>query len=144
MLKILQLIGGFFTAGGPISAFFTRLGVKLASKGFIVGIQIGRIAALVVAYVSFLVAVLKFSIKTINYINSFLGDMQSRFFSDDLLSIAFRVLQSLGITDAFNDAFAIFNILFPALIGAWALKFSYRIYKLVSDEFYKLGSLIQA
>jgi len=144
MLKILQLIGGFFTTGGAIASFFSWIGVKLTSKAVIVGLQIVRIIALVGAYVSFLVAVLKFSIKTINYITSFLHDMNSYFNTDSILSLVFKILQSIGITDAFNDAFSIFNVLFPALVGAWALKFSYKIYKMVSDEFYKLGSLLQA
>ncbi len=144
MLKILQLIGGFFTGGGAIASFFLNLGAKLVSKPFIIGAQIARMVALFVAYIAFLVAVVKFSVKTINYINSFLHDMSSYFNSDTLLSLGFKVFESLGIIDAFNDAFAIFNILFPALIGAWALKFSYKIYKMASDEFYKLGALLQA
>lgn len=144
MLKIIQLIGGFFTSGGVISSLFAWFGVKLTSKAVLVGLQIVRIIALFGAYIAFLVAVLKFSIKILNYINSFLHDMSSYFNSDDLLFIGFKVFESLGIIDAFVDAFAIFNIFFPALLGAWALKFSYRIYKMASDEFYKLGSLLQA
>jgi len=144
MLKILQLIGGFFTGGGAIASFFAWIGVKFTSKAVIVGIQITRISVLVVAYVAFLSKIIEFSTKTINYINTFLEDMPSHFYSDDILSLGFKVLQSIGIIDALNDAFAIFNILFPLLLLAWVGKFSYLIYKILSDEFYKLGSLLQA
>ena len=144
MLKILQLIGGFFVSGGAISSFFAWIGVKLASKSVIVGLQIARIVALAGSYVAFLLSVLTFTTKVLNYINTFLQNMPSYFNSDSILSLAFKILQSLGVIDAFNDAFSIFNILFTALLSAWLLKFSFKIYKLLSDEFYKLGSLLQA
>lgn len=144
MLKILQLIGGFFTGGGAIASFFAWMGVKFTSKAVIVGLQIGTIVVLFSARIAFLVSVLEFSRLTYNYINTFLNNLNSIFNSDTLLSLGFNVLQSIGIIDAFVDAFAVFNILFPALLLAWVLKFAYHTSKMTSDEFFKIGMLLQA
>lgn len=144
MLKILQLIGGYFVSGGAISAFFAWVGVKFTSKAVIVGIQISTIVLLFAARIAFLISVLEFARLTYNYINSFLNNLNSFFNSDTLLSLGFKVLQSIGIVDAFMDAFAIFNVLFPALLLAWALRFAYHTSKMTSDEFFKIGMLLQA
>lgn len=144
MLKILQLIGGFFTGGGAIASFFAWIGVKFTSKAVIVGIQISTIVLLFSARIAFLLSVLEFARLTYNYINTFLENLNSYFSTDGLLSLGFSVLRSIGIVDAFMDAFAIFNILFPALLLAWALKFAFHTSKMTSDEFFKIGVLLQA
>lgn len=144
MLKILQLIGGFFTSGGVIASFFAWIAVKFSSKGVIVGIQISTIVLLFSARVAFLISVLEFARITYNYVNTFLNNLNSFFNSDTFLSLGFKVLQSIGIIDAFMDAFAIFNVLFPALLLAWVLKFAYHTSKMTSDEFFKIGMLLQA
>lgn len=144
MLKILQLIGGFFTAGGPFLSFFAWVGVKFSSKAVIVGIQFSTIVLLFAARIAFLISVLEFARLTYTTANSFVNNLNTFFTSDTLLSLGFRVLQSIGIIDAFKDAFDIFNILFPALLLAWVLKFAYHTSKMTSDEFFKLGMLVQA
>lgn len=144
MLKILRIIGGFFTGGGAIASFFAWIGVKFSSKAVIVGVQISTIVLLFAARVAFLLSVLEFARLTYNYINRFLDGLNTIFNSDSLLSVGFKVLQSIGVLDAFYDAFTIFNVLFPALLLAWVLKFAYHTSKMTSDEFFKIGILLQA
>lgn len=144
MLKILQLIGGFFSAGGAITSFFAWVAVKFTSKAVIIGIQIATIVLLVVARVAFLIAVLDFSISVFNSINTFSKGMNTLFNSDSIISLGFKVLQGIGLIDAFMDAFAIFNVLVSALLLAWALKFAFHTSKMLSDQFFKLGVLFQA
>ncbi len=144
MLKILQIIGGFFVTSGPIATFFIHLGTKLASKAVIIPIQVATIVLLFAARIAFLLSVLELARLTYNYVNSFLRSLNSLLNSDSILSLGFSVLKSVGLVDAFVDAFNVFNILFPALLLSFVLKFAYHTSKLTSDEFFKLGMQVQA
>lgn len=144
MLKILQIIGGFFTGGGSIASFFAWFGIKFSSKAVVVGIQISTIVLLFASRFAFLIAVLEFARLTYNQIKDLNTKLNTIFDSDAFLSLGFKVLESVGVVDALTDAFSIFNILFTALLTAWALKFAFHTSKITSDEFFKLAALLQA
>lgn len=144
MFKILQIIAGWFGSGGAVSALFTWLGVKFTSKSLILGVQITTISFLFSARAGFLWSVLEVAKLTINGITFFLNSLPTMLTSDAILSLAYNVLRSFGIIDAFIDAFSLFNTLFVAILFAWILHFAFLTFKITSDEFFKIGMLLQA
>jgi len=144
MIKGILTIAGWFTSGGAISAFFAWLGVKFTSKAFIVGTQIASVTLLFSARAAYLWAVLEVAKLVINGISLFLSSIPEFMASDELLAIGLKVLQSIGIIDALIDAFSLFNTLFVAILSAWVLRFAFHTAKVSSDEFFKIGMLLQA
>ena len=140
----ISTVAGWFATGGAISMWFAWLGAKFTAKTTIVAIQIATILVLFASRVAFLLGVLEVGRLTFNYINDFLGRISDFFSGDAILSLAFDVMRSIGLLDAFIDAFAIFNILFMAILLAWLSKFAFHVAKVTSDEFFKLGMLLQA
>ena len=137
------MIAGWFTGTGAISSFFAWLGFKFTSKAAIVSLQIATIVALFLARVAFLIAVLDASLTTFNFINSTLAQIPDLASVDPMLSLAFNVMRSIGLVDAMKEAFAIFNLIFVALLVAFVAKFAFHVAKITSDEFFKLGVLLQ-
>jgi len=144
MFKAIKIIAGWFGLDGAISAFFAWLGVKFTSKAFIVGIQMGTIVILFAARAAFLIAVIQFAKLTLNSLTVFFKSIPLMLTSDNIIATAYLFMQSIGLISAFMDAFSLFNTLFISLLTAWALKFAYHISKTTSDEFFKLGMLMQA
>lgn len=144
MFKILQVIAGWFTTGGAISTLFTWLGVKFTSKAAIISAQIASVTLLFTSRAAFLWAVLEVAKLTINSINHFFSILSTSFNADDMMGFAFNVFRAFGIIDAFMDAFALFNTLFVSILAAWVLKFAFHTAKTSSDEFFKIGMLLQA
>lgn len=136
-------IAGWFTGSGAVSAIFAWIGFKFSSKAVIVGMQIATIVALFLARVAFLIAVLDASLTTFNFINSTLAQIPDLASVDPMLSLAFNVMRSIGLVDAMKEAFAVFNIIFVSLLLAFTTKFAFHIAKTTSDEFFKLGVLLQ-
>lgn len=144
MFKFLQIIAGWFTTGGAVSAFFAWMGVKFTSKSLILGVQITSVSLLFTSRAAFLWAVLEVAKLTINGISFFLNSLPTMMNSDQILSLAYNVLRAFGIVDAFIDAFSLFNTLFVAILAAWVLRFAFHTAKTSSDEFFKIGMLLQA
>lgn len=144
MFKIISIIAGWFTSGGAIASFFAWFGVKFTSKTFIVGTQVSTIVFLFSARIAFLIAVLNVGKLTINSINLALNSLPTSFNSDEFLSIGYQIMQSIGLISALLDAFDLFNSIFISILLAWALKFAFHTAKMTSDEFFKLGMLLQA
>lgn len=144
LISGITTIAGWFTSGGAIASFFAWIGVKLTSKALIVGVQIATITALFVARIAFLVALLEMARLTINFFNNFLSQLPTLLQSDLYLSLGYEVLRSIGLIDALVDSFAVFNILMVALLMAFVAKFAFHTAKTTSDEFFKIGMLLQA
>ena len=144
MFKALSVIAGWFLGDGAIAAFFAWIGVKFTSKSVIVGIQITSVSLLVASRLAFLWAVLEFAKLTINGITAFFKSIPSFLDSSEIMSISYDILRSIGFIDAFLDAFSIFNTLLIAMLTAWVLKFAFHTAKTTSDEFFKIGMLLQA
>jgi len=144
MFKALSVIAGWFLGDGAIAAFFAWIGVKFTSKSVIVGIQITSVSLLVASRIAFLWAVLEFAKLTINGMTVFFKSIPSFFSSSEVLSISYDILRSIGFIDAILDAFSIFNTLLIAMLTAWVLKFAFHTAKTTSDEFFRIGMLLQA
>lgn len=144
MLQGILAIAGWFTRGGAIASLLTWLGVKFTSKAAILSAQIASISLLFASRAAFLVAVLEVAKLTINSISHFFSMLPTWFNSDSIMSLAFNVLRAYGIIDAFMDAFDLFNTLFVAILAAWVLRFAFHTAKTSSDEFFKIGMLLQA
>lgn len=143
MFKAIKIIAGWFGVDGAIATFFAWLGVKFTSKALIVGTQIGTIIILFATRAAFLIAVIHFAKLTLNFLTVFFNSIPSMLTADNILSTAYLFMQSIGLISAFTDAFSLFNTLFISLLTAWALKFAYHTSKMTSDEFFKLGMLLQ-
>ena len=144
MLQGILAIAGWFTRGGAIASLLTWFGVKFTSKAAILSAQIASISLLFASRAAFLVAVLEVAKLTINSISHFFSMLPTWFYSDSIMSLAFNVLRAYGIIDAFMDAFDLFNTLFVAILAAWVLRFAFYTAKTSSDEFFKIGMLLQA
>jgi hypothetical protein len=144
MFKALSVIAGWFLGDGAIAAFFAWIGVKFTSKTAIVTTQIAIVSLLVASRVAFLWAVLEFAKLTINGITAFLKSIPTFLDSSEIMSISYDILRSIGFIDALLDAFSILNTLLIAMLTAWVLKFAFHTAKTTSDEFSKIGMLLQA
>jgi len=137
-------VAGWFMKGGAIASIFSSIGVKLASKAVIVPILIATVVLLFAARIAFLIAVVDFAFLTINFLHYFFDALPTLLSSDTFLSLGYDVMRSIGLIEALKDAFAIFDVLLVSLLTAWALKFAYHTSKLTSDEFFKIGMIVQA
>ncbi|KIM03140.1 MAG: hypothetical protein KU29_12635 [Sulfurovum sp. FS06-10] len=138
---IIATIGGWFTSNGAVKKIFDWIGDKFSSKTAILGQQWFTLAALVAARIAFLIAVLEFSRLTLGAFQRFLDNLPSLLSSDVYLSLGYQVMRSIGLIDAFLEAFSLFNVLFVSLLTAWSLKFAYHTAKMTSDELFKIGVL---
>ena len=136
-------IVGFFSAVGPLASFFVWIGKKFAIKGVVLPIQLAVLGALVVAKVAFLIVILTLLATIYNLITSFLDSIPSLLSSDTILALALQVMQSIGLIDAISDAFSVFTILFTALLVLFISKVVLHSLKDDSDDFFKIGILLQ-
>ena len=140
---LVSRIVGFFSAVGPLASFFVWIGKKFAVKGVVLPIQLAVLGALVVAKVAFLVALLTLLATIYNLIKSFLDSLPSLLNSDSILVIALQLMQSIGLLDALNDAFSVFSLLFTSLLLLFISKVVLHSLKDASDEFFKIGVLLE-
>lgn len=136
-------IVGFFSSAGPLASFFIWIGKKFAIKGVVLPIQLAVLGALVVAKVAFLIAILTLLATIYNLISSFLGMIPSLLSSDSVLVIALQLMQAIGLIDAVLDAFAVFTVLFASLLALFISKIVLHSLKDASDEFFKIGVLLE-
>lgn len=122
---------------------FAWLTVGLASKSVFVTIQIIVATALVLAHIVLLGFVLYAIAFVYNAYNSLLELVVNMSAGSELLGIAMKVLQSLGVINAFNDVFAIFS---PFIIGYLVYVSGLMIFhsfQATSNEIFKVGVLTQ-
>ena len=134
---------GFFSSTGPIAMFFLWIGKKFASKALIMPIQFMVIGALVVSRVAFLIAVLTLLATVYNALKDILNNLSSLFAVNELMSYIYLLMRSIGLIDAVVDAFSLFSLTFTALLILFISKVALNALKLASDEFFKIGLLLQ-
>jgi hypothetical protein len=135
---------GFFSSSGPLAMFFLWIGKKFASKALILPIQFLVVGALVVAKVAFLIAVLTLLATLYNMLNDLISQLPTLLTQNDLISLAYNLMRAVGLIDAVKDAFAVFNVVFIALLLLFISKVVLHSLKDASDEFFKIGVLLQA
>ena len=140
-LLITRLLG-FFSLTGPLATFFYMIGKKLSITAVILPIQITLIGALIVARVSLATAITTLIILIYNKFNDVITQFES-FAISSVLSVPFKILQSMGIIQAFQETFAFFSLVFASLLLAMLGKLAVYSLQSISDEYYKIGVLLQ-
>lgn len=142
MPQLISLLLGFFSSAGSFAKFFLWIGKKVSLTTLILPLQITLIGAIITFRLSLLTAFItlimfiynKFT-ELMNYINL---QMSSEF-----LTVPYKILQSLGVIEALSDFYASFTIVFVTLILAFLSKIAVVSLQQLSDEFYKIGVLLQ-
>ena len=140
---LITLIGGWFGRGGVLAVFFGHLGVKLTAKSVAVAWQIAKILLLLASRVAFGGFVLTISSLIYNYINFITEQIPTLMTENEIMTLAYTFLRSIGLISALNDAFVVFNAFIVAIFVAFFARFIFNSLKLLSDESFKLSVLIQ-
>lgn len=112
MMPILAIIGFFGTFVKKWAAASVRFGTMLAVSVFILGFTI----TFYVGLMSLVFIALSKVNALIDYINSYAGN------TDELITLFFSVLKSLGVIEAFKDVYTIFKPFLFTAISLIALK----------------------
>ncbi|MDA3056771.1 MULTISPECIES: hypothetical protein [unclassified Campylobacter] len=111
-MPVLAIIGFFGSFVKKWAGAIIRFGVMLTIVVFLLGF-----------FVSFCASIIGVVYFALTQVNSLLDFINSRMASsDDMVSLFFSVLCSLGIIDAFSDAWSLFKPIFFTLITLLALK----------------------
>lgn len=140
---LITLIGGWFGRGGVLAVFFGHLGVKITAKGTAIAWQIASLIALGASRVAFGVAVFEISRFIYNYINFITEQIPTLMTQNEIMTLAYTFMRSVGLISALNDAFVVFNVFIVAIFVAFFARFIYHSVKLTADEYFKLSVLIQ-
>lgn len=142
MTKLVGILLGFFSFSGPIVQFFLWIGKKLTVTSLILPIQISLIGAIITFRLSLATGLITLIIYAYNKTNDLLAYINTEI-STSIFTIPFQVLQSLGVISALSDFFAVFTFVFIALLTAIIAKIAVVSLSQISDEFYKIGVLLQ-
>lgn len=141
--SVISLVRGWFGAGGVLAVFFGHLGVKITAKGAAIAWQIASLIALGASRVAFGVAVFEISRLIYNYINFITEQIPTLMTQNEIMTLAYTFMRSVGLISALNDAFVVFNVFIVAIFVAFFARFIYHSVKLTADEYFKLSVLIQ-
>lgn len=142
MTKLVGILLGFFSFSGPIVQFFLWIGKKLTITSLILPIQISLIGAIITFRLSLATGLITLLIYAYNKTNDLLAYINTEI-STSIFTIPFQVLQSLGVISALSDFFSVFTFVFIALLSAIIAKIAVVSLSQISDEFYKIGVLLQ-
>lgn len=140
---VIELFRGWFGQGGVLAVFFGHLGVKMTAKGAAIAWQVASLVALGASRVAFGVAVFEIARLIYNYINVITEQIPTFMTQNDIMTLAYTFMRSVGLINALNDAFVIFNAFIVAIFVAFFARFIYHSVKLTADEYFKLSVLIQ-
>jgi hypothetical protein len=133
---------GFLSSSGPLAGFFLWIGKKISIKALVLPLQFVVMGALITFKVTFLIA----SISLVSWLYNrfhFLMDSLNGFIStDNVLGIAWSVLQSIGFVDALFDTFSSLSFVWFSVLILLVSKFVLHSLKLASDEMFKIGLLM--
>lgn len=141
--SVIQLVRGWFGSGGVLATYFGHLGVKITAKGTAIAWQIASLIALGASRVAFGVAVFEISRLIYNYINFITEQIPTLMTQNEIMTLAYTFMRSVGLISALNDAFVVFNVFIVAIFVAFFARFVYHSVKLTADEYFKLSVLIQ-
>ena len=131
---------------GAFSNFFINLGRAFAVKSLILPIQFYVMGLLITTRFAFIYLIIDVLTSIYNSVQSFLTQIETLVTSnttDSILQVVISVLYSVGIVDAFIDVFSSFSSLFLTVMLLLCFKLAYISVRSISDEFYKIGMLIQ-
>ena len=143
VMAVIDYLIGWFGKNGILAGFFTQLGVKLTSKSFIIAFQIATSLTLVASHIALGVAIYEVYQFISNALIVFKEQLPTLMTQNDLMSLAYNFMRSVGLIDAFKDSFALFNVLLFSLVVATLAKLAFKAMKLSADEYFKLSVLTQ-
>lgn len=142
MPALISTLLGFFSFAGPIAKFFLWIGKKVSITALILPLQITLIGAIITARLALLTAFITLILFIYNKFTQLMSFVDTKL-SSDFLTTPYKILQSLGVIDALSDFYASFTIVFVTLILAFIAKMTVNSLSQISDEFYKVGVLLQ-
>ena len=142
MLNLIPLLLGFFSSAGPIAKFFINLGRKVSITAIIMPVQFALMGALIVARIAYITALVTLVIWIYNRLTEVL-EMITNVQSSGVLGMLFNFLSSIGFLNALNFAFSYFSLVMVTLFILYLSRMVVNNIKSFSDEYYKIGMLIQ-
>ena len=141
--KLVPLLLGFFSSSGPLALFFLWIGKKLSLKALILPIQFVVVGALFTAKVSFFISAFALVSYTYNTFHSLINFLNTSFVLNNGLGVAYKVLESIGFINALFDTFTSLSFVWFSVLSLIVAKFVLHSIKLISDELFKIGLLLQ-
>ncbi len=143
--KVISYLLGFFSSAGPIASFFAFIGKKLAIKAIILPIQFVFLGALVVARIAFFTSLLSLIFWVYNRFHDVLILLNSNVVSDtsSFIYISWQVLQSIGFVDALFNSLQSLSFVWFTILILFVSKLVLSSLKDFSDEYFKIGLLLE-
>jgi len=142
-MPLIGIILGFFSSTGPIVAFFVWIGKSIAVKGVTLGIQFAVVGALVVAKLAFLTTLITLVVYLYNKMDFFFNYLVS-ISNNSAFVLPIKMLNSIGLIQALVDSLAMFQYVIITMLVLFVSKFVLSSLKIASDEFYKIGMLLNS
>jgi len=140
---VITLFRGWFGAGGVFAGLTAWFTVKFTTKALAVSSQILTMTALFLSRVAFVTAIYLLYTNISDILNDFKTQLPQLMTQNELMSLAYNFMRSVGLIDAFIDAFSLFNVLLFSLVSVFIARIAFESLKMTSDEFFKLKVLIQ-
>ncbi|MFA6197318.1 MAG: hypothetical protein WC656_11830 [Sulfurimonas sp.] len=140
---ISALVTIFSSLFALISSGFAWFVARITSKVFIFTTQLAVTIILMAAHAVLMAFFLYAILFLYNRYNDMIGLIRDMGTNSDILYIAFQVLQSLGVINAFHDVFAIFSPFIISYLVYRAGRVIYSSWVATSNELFKLGVLSQ-
>lgn len=135
-------VWGFFSAGGPLMAFFVWIGKKLVMKFGMVQVQLVLTGLFFASKAFFLLSILDLIRRVYNTFKELFDTLPSTVSSSPSFELPFKIFQSLGIVDALVDAFSFFVLVFSSLLLIYILKVATKALQQIKDDFHKISMLM--
>ena len=142
MPVLISSLLGFFSSVGAFAKFFLWIGKKVTLTSLILPIQITFIGTIIVFRVSLVTSFITLILFIYNQFTDLMSYINTSF-SSDYLTIPYKILQSMGVIDALSDFYSVFTVVFVSLLIALLSKLAMVSLRELSDEFYKIGVLLQ-
>ena len=140
--KLFGYLLAFFSSAGPLAAFFLWIGKKVSIKALVLPLQFAVMGALVTAKVSFLIASISLVLWIYNKFHELMDLISGIVAVDNVIGVAYNVLQAIGFIDALFDTFSSLSYIWLSVLILLVSKFVLHSLKLASDEMFKIGLLL--
>jgi len=140
-----KLVGGllgFFSSSGPLIGFFIWIGKKLSLKALFIPVQWASVGALFLAKVASLAVVISLVSFIYNKVHYILDSLSTVFQGNIYLDTSYKILQSIGFIDAVYDSFTSLSFVWFSVLILIVSKHIFNSLKLISDELFKIGLLV--
>lgn len=142
MPTLITRLLGFFSSSGPLATLFYMIGKRLSLTALIIPLQITLIGALFVGRITLFTGIVTLIILVYNKVSFVISSIESYAISS-ALEVPFLILQSIGFIRALTETFSFFSMVFASLLLAFISKMVVQSLQSISDEYYKLGVLLQ-